>query len=78
MKNKKEITLEQIEKEMGDLFYGKSYPKMREAKTPYIRQLSDGSWEIFSGEEILRCNGAGKAMFDKAIQEQMSKLTNGK
>lgn len=75
-KEYKDIKLEDVEKAITDAFYGKTYPQMREERIPYLRQLGEDSWEIFSGESTIRCNNAGKEMFDKAMVEAGKKLTN--
>ena len=41
---------------------------------PYVKKLGDDSWEISTGNHMLKCNDAGKEMFDKALQESVNDL----
>ena len=72
-----EFTKEELEKAIVDTFYGKTYPQMRQEKIPYVRQLGENSWEIFSGELTLRCNNAGKGLFEEALKDAIKKIQYG-
>lgn len=75
MENKKLPTLEEIEKAVGDMFFGKTKGETKKG-VPYVKKLGDNSWEISTGHSTAWMNDAGKKMFDEAMEELAAKIIN--